>query len=48
MAFGSVIASFTVEDFSVNRLLSLSAHDVRERYEQLRRYTAMESLLAPA
>jgi sugar/nucleoside kinase (ribokinase family) len=48
MAFGSVIASFTVEDFSVNRLLALSPDDVRERYEQLRRYTAMENLLAPA
>jgi len=32
---GSVMASFTVEDFSLNRLFSLSPEDVTERYEEV-------------
>jgi sugar/nucleoside kinase (ribokinase family) len=32
IVFGSVMASFTVEDFSLNRLLSLNAHEIERRY----------------
>ena len=45
MAYGSVIASFTVEDFSVNRLVDLVPHEIRHRYEVLRECTAFESQL---
>lgn len=37
--YGSVLASFTVEDFSVNRLLKISMRDVRDRYEHFRKIT---------
>jgi sugar/nucleoside kinase (ribokinase family) len=45
MAFGSVIASFAVEDFSVDRLLSVTTDEIAGRYELLRQCTAFESLL---
>jgi sugar/nucleoside kinase (ribokinase family) len=45
MAFGSVVASFAVEDFSVDRLLSVTTDEIAERYELLRQCTAFESLL---
>jgi len=32
---GSVMASFTVEDFSLNRLFNLSADEVAERYDEI-------------
>ena len=32
IVFGSVMASFTVEDFSLNRLLSLKADEIERRY----------------
>lgn len=32
---GSVVASFTVEDFSLNRLFSLSADEVAARYDEI-------------
>jgi sugar/nucleoside kinase (ribokinase family) len=32
---GSVMASFTVEDFSLNRLFSLSSEEVAERYHEI-------------
>ena len=47
MVHGSALASFTVEDFSVNRLLSLRAEEIRNRCELLRECTAFESRLAP-
>lgn len=47
MGFGSVVASFTVEDFSVTRLLSVTREDLHQRYEVLRQSTAYEALLAP-
>jgi len=37
--YGSILASFTVEDFSVNRLLSISMKDIRGRYERFRKIT---------
>lgn len=36
---GSIMASFVVEDFSVNRLLEISLADIRARYNQFRRIT---------
>lgn len=37
--YGSIMASFTVEDFSVNRLLEISAKDIAARYSHFRRIT---------
>ncbi len=48
MVFGSVIASFTVEDFGVRRLLTVSRDEIHERYEILRQCTSFESLLTRA
>jgi len=45
MAYGSVVASFAVEDFSVRRLLSITADDVRHRYAELEKLTALEAQL---
>lgn len=42
MIHGSVIASFTVEDFSVNRLLSLTRAEIQDRYRQFQRLTFFE------
>ncbi len=39
MIYGSVVASFTVEDFSVNRLLSVTREEIAERYDQFKRLT---------
>jgi sugar/nucleoside kinase (ribokinase family) len=47
IAFGSVIASFAVEEFGVDRLLTLSPTEIAERYELLRQCTAFEALLEP-
>ncbi len=44
--FGSVIASFAVEDFSVSRLLDLRQEEIHQRYELLRQCTTFESLLS--
>jgi sugar/nucleoside kinase (ribokinase family) len=43
MAYGSVVASFAVEDFSVERLRSLGRDDVRERLKLLRDATTFEA-----
>jgi sugar/nucleoside kinase (ribokinase family) len=48
MAHGSVVASFTVEDFSVTRLLSLTRDEVRERLRLLRDLTSFELQPLPA
>ncbi len=45
MAFGSVVASFAVEDFSVKRLLEISLDDVNGRYAELERMTRLEAHL---
>ncbi len=42
MVHGSVIASFTVEDFSVNRLVSATQEEIEERYQQFQRLTFFE------
>lgn len=37
--FGSILASFVVEDFSVNKLLNISFTDIKARYDNFRRMT---------
>jgi len=37
MIFGTVIASFNVEDFSFNRLLNLAEADLQKRYEEIKK-----------
>ena len=37
--YGSIMASFAVEDFSVNRLLEISMGDINSRYDHFRRIT---------
>ncbi len=39
IVYGSILASFTVEDFSVNRLLEISKKDIEERYDSFRAMT---------
>lgn len=41
VAYGSVLASFTVEDFSVRRLGSLRKEEIEERYEQFLKLSTM-------
>jgi len=36
-AYGTILASFAVEDFSVNRLLKLTDKDVKDRYKKFKR-----------
>jgi sugar/nucleoside kinase (ribokinase family) len=45
-AYGCVVASFTVEDFSVNRLRSLTMQEIRARYAALADITALEAQIA--
>ena len=42
--FGSVMASFTVEDFSLNRLRKLSWSEIEERFRRFQTLTAFEGL----
>ena len=44
MVFGSVIASFAVEDFGVNGLLAMTRERIEQRFETLRQYTSFEAL----
>ncbi|MFH1368718.1 MAG: PfkB family carbohydrate kinase [Elusimicrobiota bacterium] len=44
MIFGSVMASFNVEDFSLNRLTNLSKPEIRRRFEQFKKLTHFELL----
>lgn len=37
--YGSIMASFTVEDFSVNRLLSISKKDIKNRFDHFKKIT---------
>ncbi len=41
---GSVMASYNVEDFSMNRLASLSREDIQARYSAFRRLTEFDGL----
>jgi len=40
VAYGCVIASFTVEDFSLDRLRGIGRDDVERRFQELHRFTA--------
>lgn len=42
--YGSAVASFTVEKFSVDRLRQLSRREIDERYSDFRRFTFFEAL----
>jgi hypothetical protein len=42
--FGSVMASFTVEDFSLNRMKSLTYRQIEERYRDFKAMTHFEGL----
>ena len=37
MAYGTVVASFAVEDFSLNRLTRLQRHEIDDRLERYRK-----------
>lgn len=41
---GSVMASFNVEDFSLDRLRRLKKHEIVERFEEFRQFSAFEAL----
>jgi len=41
---GTVLASFVVEQFSLDRFRTLSSHDIRTRYAELRRLTHFDEL----
>jgi len=45
--FGSVMASFNVEDFSLNRLRSLDYREIEERFRQFKTMTHFQGLAAP-
>jgi sugar/nucleoside kinase (ribokinase family) len=40
---GSVVASFTVEDFSIGRLKTLTQDDIKARYTELQHFTHFEN-----
>lgn len=42
---GSVVASFTVEDFSVERLRRVTWDEVQRRYEEFRHFTAFDTVI---
>jgi sugar/nucleoside kinase (ribokinase family) len=44
MVMGSVMASFTVEEFSVDRLERVQKRELRERFERFRRLTSFEEI----
>ena len=44
IVFGSVMASFAVERFSVNRLYSLTYPEIENRYREFKRLTFFEDM----
>jgi sugar/nucleoside kinase (ribokinase family) len=44
IVFGSVLASFTVEKFSLDRLREISVRDIHERYQDFRALTHFEEI----
>lgn len=42
--FGSVMASFNVEDFSLNRMKTLTSKEIHERYKEFKRLTHFEDI----
>jgi hypothetical protein len=43
IVYGSVVASFTVEDFGVKRLTEVSLTDIEDRYQQFVQLTDFHS-----
>ncbi|MCK4464028.1 MAG: sugar kinase, partial [Candidatus Omnitrophica bacterium] len=37
LVYGSIMASFVVEDFGINRILKLSKSDISKRYREFKR-----------
>ncbi len=48
MGYGTVLASFNVEDFGTERVARLSREEIDERFDQLREMTRFEALPAAA
>ena len=46
MTYGSVLASFNVEDFGTERVARLTREEVDERFEEFRRFTALDGVPA--
>jgi sugar/nucleoside kinase (ribokinase family) len=46
MTFGSVLASFNVEDFGTERVSRLTREEVDERFDEFRRFTALDGVPA--
>ena len=44
MTYGSVLASFNVEDFGTERVARLSRQEIDERFAELRRMTSLSEL----
>ncbi|HEU5316900.1 MAG TPA: PfkB family carbohydrate kinase [Chloroflexota bacterium] len=44
LVFGSVVASFTCEDFSVNRLATVTPDELRRRYREFREFTYFDEV----
>ena len=42
--FGSVMASFNVEDFSLNRLKSVTFADIEDRYREFKKLTNFKDI----
>jgi len=40
IAYGTVVASFTIEDFSLQGLTTIEKADIEDRFEALRRLTS--------
>jgi hypothetical protein len=47
MGYGTVLASFNVEEFGTERVSRLERAEIDERFEALRRMTQFEGLPAP-
>jgi hypothetical protein len=48
MVYGSVMGSYAVEKFSVERLIDLPFEDIEQRVVQFRDITAFETHVSPA
>jgi sugar/nucleoside kinase (ribokinase family) len=48
MGYGTVLASFNVEQFGTERVAALSRAEIDQRFEQLRSMTQFEALPRPA
>ena len=48
MGYGTVLASFNVEEFGTERVSRLSREEIDERFEALRAMTQFEALPAAA